>query len=73
MRPLQNYLPNIIREAQNVVVETILLILHTIRTRLIHGVGDPNEMVSELDGHVFVKFVVGRQLHRYLKHVLGEQ
>ena len=33
---------------------------------------DPNEMLGKLDGHVFVKRIVGRQLDGDLQHVLGE-
>src|SRR3979490_2513199 len=59
--------------AQDIVVEPVFLIPHAFRPRLIHGTGDPKEMFNELDGHVFVERVVGRQLHGDLSHVLTEK
>jgi hypothetical protein len=34
-------------------------------------VGDPKKMVNKLDGHVFVKGVVGCQFATDLEHVLA--
>ena len=61
-----------IGKPQDVVVETVLLVPHTFRPRLIHGVGDPKEMIRKLHGHVFVERVVSRQLDGNFQHVLAE-
>src|ERR1700730_14501080 len=39
-------------EAQDIIVEPILLVPHAFRARLVHGAGDQKEMVSKLHGHV---------------------
>ncbi len=62
-----------IRTRQYIVVEPVFLIPHIFRPRLIHGTGDPKEMVNVLDNHVLVERVVGRQFHGYLSHVLTEK
>src|SRR6516165_11796933 len=62
-----------VREPQDVVVETVLLVPHSFWTRLVHGPCDPEEMLGELNGYVLVIIVMGRQLHCNLEHVLGEQ
>src|SRR5664279_6209125 len=59
-------------KAQDVVVESILLVPHSVRSHLVHGDRDPQEMLRKLHSHVFVESVVGRQLHCYLQHVLRE-
>jgi hypothetical protein len=41
-------------KAQDVVVETILLVPHAFRPCLIHGAGDPKKMIGKFCGHVLV-------------------
>src|SRR5215469_17201243 len=40
-----------IGKAEDIVIESILLVPHPLRSGLVHGVGDPEEMVSKLDRH----------------------
>ncbi len=59
--------------AQDVVVKPVLLVPHAIRPHLVHGAGDPQEMVDELRRHIAVVGILGRQLNADLQHVLAEQ
>ena len=63
-----------IGKPQDVVVEAILLVPHAFCPCLVHGSGDPKEMVSKLDGHFFVHRIIGPQLLTAMtsSDVLGE-
>ena len=60
-------------QTQHVVEKAVFLVPQFVR-RLphpIHGPGDPEEMLDELERHVLVHRVVERQLQGQLQHVLG--
>ena len=57
---------------QDVVVKPVLLIPHAIGPHLVHGAGDPEEMVDKLRHHLTVVGILGRQLDADLQHVLAE-
>ena len=60
-------------EAEQVVVEAVLLVPHAIRSRPVHGRGDIGEVLGELDDHVLVGGVVGGEFHGEFQHVLAEE
>ena len=62
-----------VREPQQVVVETVLLVPHPVRSWLVHGRGDVVEVLGELYDHVLVGGVVEGELEREFQHVLTEQ
>src|ERR1700746_3236739 len=62
-----------VREPQQVVVETILLVPHPVRSWLVHGGGDVEEVLGELHDHVLVGGVVAGELIGEFHHILTEQ
>ena len=60
-------------EPQEVVVEAVLLVPHAVLPGLVHGRGDIDEVLDELEDHVLVGGVVGGELHGELEHVLREE
>ncbi len=60
-------------QPQDVVVEAVLLVPHVVRlvAGLVHRVGDPDEVLEELEGHLLVHRVVIGEDDRYLEHVLA--
>ena len=60
-------------EAEQVVVEPVLLVPHAVRARTVHGGGDVVEVLDELHDHVLVGRVLGRDLRGELQHVLAEE
>ena len=57
-----------VREPQQVVVETVLLVPHPVRAGFVHGRGDVAEVLGELSDHVLVGRVV-EALEREFQHV----
>ena len=62
-----------IRQAQHVVIETILLVPHAVVADLVQGHADPQEVLRELEHQVVVTGIVFGELERDLEHVLAEQ
>ena len=62
-----------IGELQKVIVEAVLLVPHAFLPGAVHGRGDIEEVLYELQDHVFVDGVVGGELHCEFEHVLGEE
>ena len=62
-----------VREPQQVVVETVLLVPHPVRSWLVHGRGDVVEVLGELYDHVLVGGVVEGEFEREFQHVLTEK
>ena len=60
-----------VRQPQDVVVETVLLVPHAVVAHLVHGGADPQEVLRKLVGELLVAGVVGRELDRDLQHVLA--
>src|ERR1700751_3000505 len=60
-------------KSQDIVVESIFFIPHTIWPHLIHGASDPQEMAPKFDRHVFEGGIVSCQLDADLEHVLAKQ
>ena len=60
-------------EAQQIVVEAVLLVPHAVQPGSVHGRGDIVEVLAKLHDHVLVDGVVGGEFHCELHHVLGEE
>ena len=61
-----------VRQAQDVVVETVGLVPHAVGAHLVHGGANPQEVLGKLEHEVVVAGVMGRELDRDLEHVLAE-
>src|SRR6266545_3268925 len=64
-------LPPAVREGQNVVVEAVFLVpeAHVLPAHVADGMGDVDEVLEELAGHVLVGGIFARQLERDGQHV----
>ena len=61
-------------QPQHVVEEAVLLVPHAVPSAdLVHGRGDPEEVLDELERDVLVAGIVLRQLDGDLQHVLAEE
>ncbi len=60
-------------EAEQVVVEAVLLVPHAVSSSFVHAGGDIVEMFHKLQDHVFIDRVVGGKFHGEFQHVLAEQ
>ena len=60
-------------EAQQVVVEAVLLVPHAVRSGPVHARGDIVEVLDKLHDHVLVDGVVGGEFHGEFQHVLAEE
>ena len=58
-------------EPQEVVIEAVLLVPHAVLAGLVHRRGDIDEMLCELEDHVLVGGVVGREFYGEFEHVLA--
>ena len=64
-----------VRQAEHVVEEAVLVVPHLVvgLADLVHGAGDPEEMLDELQGQVLVAGVARPEDQGQLEHVLAEQ
>jgi hypothetical protein len=60
-------------EAEDVVVEAVLLVPHPVGAFAVDGRGDPEEVLGELGRHVVVALVVRGELDGDLDHALAEE
>src|SRR5215471_3593520 len=60
-------------KAEDIVVESILVVPHAVRTDVVHRSRDPQKMLTELHSQIFIGRVVGRNFDADLKHVLAEE
>ena len=60
-------------EAEQVVVEAVLLVPHAVLSGPVHSCGDIVEMLSELQDHFLVRGIESGEFHGEFQHVLAEE